>query len=605
MTEQGATINVAVDDALQDVIARVRGVEGSGPVRLGIPAGSALFLTATEFRALKDALQGRPLTIVTDDPLRRQLAGMFGLAGPTGALPVTPLRAGSPPATARRSQTLPPPHSGGPRSPVQESLSPTPAPPDPQHTDTSAGRRAGPMSLLASIRTRFDRDRSQQADPPAPVPHEGTAEGERLPGGNPESPATSRWPFAGIVGRPSLDRLRESVRWHPPTRRGSRPSGRMIAAVLSIVLIAASLAVGAALLLLPRATVALTLKQQPVRGELVYAILPVDEEPSDGVDVVIGGQQVEQEVIYEASIPTTGTRAEPDAVASGTVRLSNPNTEEITIEAGSTVTSDEGLAYAFTEEVVVPPAVPDEDRFGAAAAPVEATEGGFVGNLDTGELSGQLESGVYYSNRDGPITGGTDKTVPIVAAEDLDALRDLAETELPSLAERDVAAALPDGTALVPGSLELGEPEAGFDRGEGEDAETVAVRATAPVTALSYRPADAMAQITSHLREELSTQAPAGYALDPASLVVSEPTPITSAGEPRFRITAEGRALAAFPETDRARLARALAGKTPADAEKVLRDQPGIEQFRITYKPDWLPDRMPSSAGRIDLDIQG
>ncbi len=592
MTEQGATVNVAVHDALPDVIAGVRRIEGDGVVHLTIPAGSALFLTATEFRALKDALQGRPVVIVTDDPLRRQLAGMFGLAGSTGALPVTPLRIGSPAGASRSDQTL----STGRSAAAQ----------DRQEADASGDQTpARSASPLVNIRDRFRRDRTPPPPgTPPPLVEERSAESDRF---SPEDSTTSpsRWSVAGITSRPSLDRLRASLRWHPPTRRGARPSGRMVAAVLGVVLIAAALGVGAAILLLPRATVAVTLKQQPVRGELVYAILPAGAEPSQGVDVTISGQTIEQDVTYEASIPTTGTRVEPDAPASGTVRLSNPNREEIRIDAGDTITSDDGITYAFAKEVVVPPAVPDEDRFGAAAATVEATEGGTAGNLDTGELSGQLDSGVYYSNRDGPIAGGTDKTVPTVAAEDLATLREQATAELPSLAEREVATNLAEGIALVPGSLELGEPTTGFDRGEGEDAQTVAIRATAPVTALTYRPTDAAAQATSQLRDELAAQAATGYALDPASLQVSEPTAVAGAGESQFRITAEGRALAAFPETERDRLARALAGKAPPDAKRILREQPGIEQFRITYAPDWLPDRMPSSAGRIDLNITG
>lgn len=606
MTGQGATVNVDVHDALPDVIARLRQTEGSGPVRFSIPAGSSLFLTATEFCVLKDALQGRSVVVITDDPLRRQLAGMFGLAGPTGALPATPIGEGTRAAVINPGQPQPPPHSGGSRAAVPGALSTTDGGRNNQDVEMSGDQTPRRLiSPFAIIRSRFQRGPAHQAAPPAPGSEEETAEGRGFPAAEAAPPAASGWSVAGISPRLLLDRLPASLRWHPPARRGTRPSARMVASVLGAILIAATLAVAAAILLLPRATVAVTLKQQPVRGELVYAILPEGAEPGQGVDLTINGQPVEQEISYEATIQTTGTRSEPDAAASGTVRLSNPNTEEITIEAGSTVTSDEGIAYAFIEEVVVPPAVPDQDRFGAAAATVEAAEGGTVTNLDTGELSGQLESGVYYSNRDGPISGGTDKTVPIVAAEDLATLREQAEAELPAVAEGELAASLSQGTELVPGSLKPGELETSFDRGEGEDARTVTIRATAPVTALTYQPAGAVKEATARLRDELASQAPSGYALDPASLLVSEPTPVTEADELRFRITAEGRTLAAFPDTERTRLARALAGKAPADAEKILRDQPGIDRFRITYAPDWLPDRMPSSAGRIDLNFTG
>lgn len=595
MTGQGITVEVTVHDVLADVIARIRRLDEGAPVRIAIPPGSALLLTATEFRALKDALQGRPVAISSEDPLRQQLAGMFGLAAPAGPRPTVRGHARPPGAEA------PPQHS-----PTGESDQVVPAaatgPGDDEDTSSEApDSRLGIM--FTSIRHRLPRATNPTASGQATTP--GNDASQDLPPEEPSQTGGLRSALARVVANPSIDRLRAGLRWHPPARRGGRPSGRMIASVLGVILVAAALAVGAAVLFLPRATVAITLKQQPVRGELIYAVLPPGQEGGQGVAFTVAGQPIEQEVTYEAAIPATGSRVEPDAPASGTVRLSNPNTEEITLDAGSTMTSDTGLVYAFAEAVVVPPAVPDEDRFGSAVAPVTAVEGGTAGNLDTGELSGQLESGVYFSNRDAPLTGGTDKTVPVVTAEDLAKLREQAEAELPALAEREVVAKLTDGSALVPGSLQVGDIRPDFAREEGESADTVTIRATAPITALAYRPAEATAQATDQLRALLTAQVPAGYTLDTPSLMVSGPAAVNAAEEQRFRITAEGRALAAFPEAERAQLTRRLAGKNPDDASEILRGQPNIERFRVTYGPDWLPDRMPSSANRIDLTLTG
>jgi hypothetical protein len=71
-------IVVGPNDSMPDVLTRLRTATG-GPASLAIPASSSLFLTASEFRALKAASeQARiSLTVESDDRLRKQLATMF------------------------------------------------------------------------------------------------------------------------------------------------------------------------------------------------------------------------------------------------------------------------------------------------------------------------------------------------------------------------------------------------------------------------------------------------------------------------------------------------------------------------------------------------
>src|SRR5215216_867209 len=71
-------IVVGANDSVPDVLTRLRTATG-GPATIAIPVASSLFLTASEFRALKATTdQSRiTLTVETDDRLRKQLATMF------------------------------------------------------------------------------------------------------------------------------------------------------------------------------------------------------------------------------------------------------------------------------------------------------------------------------------------------------------------------------------------------------------------------------------------------------------------------------------------------------------------------------------------------
>ena len=73
-------IVVGPHDAVPEILTRLRAGRAASVI-VTIPASSSLFLTASEFRALKATAEQarRILTIETDDQLRKQLAEMFGL----------------------------------------------------------------------------------------------------------------------------------------------------------------------------------------------------------------------------------------------------------------------------------------------------------------------------------------------------------------------------------------------------------------------------------------------------------------------------------------------------------------------------------------------
>jgi hypothetical protein len=90
-------IVVGPHDAVPEILSRLRSGRSASAI-VTIPAASSLFLTASEFRALKATAEQarRSLTIETDDRLRKQLAEMF-------ALPVVELSDKPPPVPDKTS----------------------------------------------------------------------------------------------------------------------------------------------------------------------------------------------------------------------------------------------------------------------------------------------------------------------------------------------------------------------------------------------------------------------------------------------------------------------------------------------------------------------
>jgi len=610
------TLEVDVRDSLRDVLARL---PSGGLVRLQIPPNSPLFVTAAEFGALKDAsrLAGVDVVVHSADPLRLQLGRMLGLAtvaappGPRPALPPRPAPRDRPAAAPLvppaptdpprpRTEATDGRSDGGPKiEPTEDADPPAPV----------LGREPNDQPTMTRlVRQTLDRYAAPDVPPAAPVPQ------------REDEPSAENLPRAGFDDDPEEIQLGPGRTWASilaerradgrepdasPMRRPRRAVSRRVAAVLLTVLLVALLA-GGAVALLPQAEVAITLARVPVNAELVYVVAPPGATV-EGADLVVEGAPVTVPVTVAASVPTTGVRREPDAAASGAIRLSNPNPEPVQIEQGTTIAGVDGVEFAFVEDVEVPAGAAAENRFGAAQAEVRAVEPGGAGNLETGALGGRLPSGVYFSNRDGSMAGGTDRDIPVVAAADLAALRDQLAAALPDQAEEAVAGELPDGAVVAPSSLTYDEIEPTFDHQEGDDATEVRGEAVVPVTALTYNP-DAIAnQTRSALRERLGQRIQPGFELDEESIRVEEPQPIDpagAAGAVRYRVAAEAVARAVLSDDQRQDLRSDLAGMGAADADAAVRALPGVEAVDLSFRPSWLPERMPRSARAIDVETR-
>ncbi len=699
MSEPAAQIAITTNDALDDVIDRIRDAAAGGqPVALSIPAESALFLTASEFRALKSAVdRGRiVVTVRSADPLRLQLARMLGLdatpevrppprpappaAAPVQAepfVPTSPAPAPAPdPAPAKKAAAAK--KGGASASPAAKKPAPklaaavatvedaTPADKRPKTAPTAPKRAkakpaaigpaaappASPSSPVADdAATARPRDAApatatgdEQAaeigdawpEPPPPVvrprplplrerlkravatrprgrPVGTAASGDDAAAAPSESVGVETTTSDPVKAEPAVaapaddDPSLETVAAEPaaaPWWRRSSPRNLPLPARIAVVAVAVLLvaALGYAILA-PRAAIRVALAREPVAATLIYDVT-ADGSPLDpGAELAIEAERQTVDVLFDASIPTTGTRAEPDQTATGEIRLANPMAEEIRVERGTIVSTESGVDFATVDAVAVPGVDPSDGRAGTAVVSIRALEPGTGGNVTTGEIGGRLESGIYYSNRDRATDGGTDRSIPIVAAADLESLRAKAATEIPALAESAFAEEF-DGMVPIPGSLVTGRGSDEFSAEEGAETERLSLRMLRPITAFIYDPTAVREEAAAELRQRLDAETPTGYRVDDDTIELAEASVIEDQERgTRFEIEATAESLAEFTSEERRDLAQGLAGKDPADAETVLDGLPQIERFEIAYHPSWFPNRMPSNPDRITWEF--
>lgn len=511
------SITIAPGQSMSEVLNALKIGAGDDLV-IDIPADASVLLTANEFRALSIAAERDEVevSIYTDDPLRRQLATLFGV----------PL--------------------------VNEIPEPLPY--------------------------------------VAPELDEVTVTEAYIPLGDDE------------IGDDELD---AAVVERPAKSGGAGGSIAKLLASLAAIAAIAALAIGLYWLFFSSMTVDLHLTRQQVSSTLAYQVTEpgVATDSVTGGGIVVQGQPVQFTLSRDLTVPATGQTITPDKAATGELTLRNPTDTAIAIEKGTEFQGFNGVTYVFQDKVDVPAA--NNGAAGEATAKIASPQGGEAGNESVGMLTGQLPNGVYYSNRMNEIAGGTQKTVTTVSQADLDQLKAEIDTELLALA---TTTELDKGLLLVPSTVQAvsgvgtATPDQSgyvFSQQVGDEASEVSVSATVTFAGTAYDPS----ALTAAAVPQLQSEVPAGQTFDADSVKVNTPAETGNAnGVISLLANVTGESIPTLDEATKDSLADQLAGKSASQVDQILAGLGYADSADVTFGPSWLPDRVPSSAGRITIE---
>ncbi|MEZ4499033.1 MAG: hypothetical protein R2839_03010 [Thermomicrobiales bacterium] len=344
------------------------------------------------------------------------------------------------------------------------------------------------------------------------------------------------------------------------------------------------------------AEIHLTSVTQPVTSTIAFSVLQpgADAAAAPGA---IPSENVSFELSVSLDAPATGQETIGRTVATGSLVLRNPGAQPVLVPAGTEIQTFEGDVFVISEDVTVPAATPGSTA-GESVAAVAAASPGAAGNREAGMLSGKLENDVYFSNRGTPVAGGTDETTTVVTQQDLDALATRAEETLRSLATTSL---LSGNRRIVPSSLHIQQFTTTFSGGVGDPAESISVDATIRFDALAF-PTDALDEGTE---QALAGQVPAGYQLVPGTVSYQSPA---ESGQSNgvismiVPVSAEMRAM--IDEAGLEEIANSIADLSKSDANATLSADSRFTDVTINISPSWLPQRLPSNADRIEVNVE-
>ncbi len=195
---------------------------------------------------------------------------------------------------------------------------------------------------------------------------------------------------------------------------------------------------------------------------------------------------VSMPLTLEANGEATGTVELPDVKAKGTVRFLNSRTTTITLPAGTVIASANGINYKLVQTVTVPGANFQAAKVIFVDATIQADLAGPQGNLPGG--IGEFGFGTLTVSGLGAVSGGTNRNVKVVTAEDITRLK----TKLQGQANAEATVSFDQKLAADQkrwGVVELGQPEfimpePNSEQPSGQFKGTL----TFQLSALSYRP---------------------------------------------------------------------------------------------------------------------
>ncbi len=514
-------------------------------VVLAVPDQCPVLLTVAEFRALKDTADraGVNLTLETGVSLRNQLATMFGIRTTAG-------------------------------------------------TNMAASGWRPPDTLLSNSRAYESWVQQDDDDDQPPPARRRRGSG----GGTPESShsQTRREPQPIIN---TMDYIEDDD-------SSTGATARLIGKITAGVLVVALIAVVAAWYALPNVTVRVTQKSTTISSEVNYAVAADGASLPSDIVFSVEARTAEADVPITISVPTTGVKRTPQETARGEVLLRNPTAAEIVVPQGTTLSIFAGTSYTTDSEVTVPPAA--NNVAGETTVSVTAMVPGTDGNAEAGLLTGVVsELGVYYSNRDGAIEGGTDIEEPIVDEADVTALRDKVINDYNRAAAVGWNSQLPDGQSVVEPSVQAQQPNVDAVTAEvGASAEEITFTATVHATGLIYDQTEVDSQTTEYFRQSMQEQLPNGYVIDPDSVTLTAPMALVATPtNVQFRVTGTATAYAQVYGQLLDQLRSDLAGSSWEEAQTRLDGVDQFESYDMSRSPSWWFARMPRDRERIDIVV--
>jgi len=237
----------------------------------------------------------------------------------------------------------------------------------------------------------------------------------------------------GFVNRPlrekkednrmDLESARPTILEKKHTTSGVKKKSKLKTVLIVVGIVVLIVALGLADLTLARLNIDVVISAEPITKEVtIYA--QKDHPNIDFDGGVIGATQTEKEISKNSSYGSTGEKETGDP-AKGTLTIQNELGTNVSLTAGTTIRSSDGVSFTLDSSITVPKATLDAEGhkvLGKTTGSVTAAQAGSSGNMSSG--TSYVAEGKNGISLVGSTSGGTSRKVKVVTTSDIDALKE-------------------------------------------------------------------------------------------------------------------------------------------------------------------------------------
>jgi hypothetical protein len=290
--------------------------------------------------------------------------------------------------------------------------------------------------------------------------------------------------------------------------------------------------------------------------------------------------------------------------ASGNVTVTNCDSDDVTIPAGTGFTSS-GNTYISTKSVTVPvsnftsPGTGSKCKNdGKASVPVTAQAGGANYNLGNG-ASFKIVGYSLLSGVGDDITGGTDNIVQVVSQSDIDSATQKITAQNADSVNKQLQDQLKQAHYYpLPVTFTAGTPNITSSSKPGDEASTVTVSQTTTYTMFGVQEKDLKALVDNDVKDKIDPkkQSILSEGLDKATYKVNSASP-TGAQLSVSTIATAG------PDLKADDLKKQLAGMKKGEIRDTLLQNPGVKDVDVHLSPFWVTS-VPKKADKVTITFQ-
>ncbi len=375
-------------------------------------------------------------------------------------------------------------------------------------------------------------------------------------------------------------------------------SKRFIALPIIVVLL---LIFGLYYLFAVKATV--TLHMEPKKIDDSTTITLRTDSENDLSQKILAAKEVETSVDGTVSTTATGKK-DVGEKAKGTITFYNNSDSKKTISSGTTISSSNDLDFVTTGDISVASASGDatSSKPGTASVGVTAKNIGSEYNLPSGtkfSIDG-VSSSTLAGKNDSAFSGGSKKSVTVVAKKDTDTLTQDLTKQLEGKAKEALKDKAGGGQQILPIFIGTTLSKKSFDNDVGDEANKVTLKGTITFTTLSYNTEDlgkiAQAAIQGKYDKDLALSNKG---------IVTELQDIKPGknGDATASLVMDAGLL---PKIDEESVVKSITGKSFDDATTYLQTLPQVSGAEIQLSPSipLLPKLLPRFTKNIKVVLQ-